>query len=97
LNDAKINSSSKRNKEVFLEDQSHWFEESSISGKLVAIHWKGRVFETLPIVFSALWVATTIARFIPTMHVSDASAFFTFAFFAFAQAAKYYFYHEKSR
>lgn len=80
-----------------MEEQIYWFETQGENKRPTAIHWKGKAVEIAPVILSAVWVAASVARFIPSMNIGNALPFFSFSMFSFAQGVKYFFYHEKTK
>ena len=77
--------------------KDYWFERQNEDTRPVAIHWKGKMLETLPVVLSAICAVSFVLRLLPIVPVSEALPFFSFSVLAAAQGFKYYFYHEKTK
>jgi hypothetical protein len=75
----------------------HWFKKCSETKRPIAIHWKGHALQTIPVVLSAIWVASFLVRFMPGVNLSSSIPFLVFSMLAAAQGTKYYFYHEKMK
>ena len=80
-----------------MEYEEYWFEKQEDRVHPIAVHWKGRVLEFIPLAISALFGAILAVKWIQGLPISTFVLSTVFAFFSAAQGVKYYFYHEKTK